>query len=439
MSTRTAPDTGDTRGRELYALCAELYPLLRSLTGEGVRATLRILRRECGLEIHRIASGEPALDWTVPPEWNVQEAWLRGPAGDLLADIRQHTLSLVSYSVPFEGTVDLGELRPHLHSLPDRPDWIPYRTSYWTRQWGFCLAHRVVERLEPGHYDVCVKTTLTSGEMNWGELVLPGTLREEILITTHICHPSMANDNCSGMAIAARLAAEFARRGGHRRTLRFLFAPGTIGAIVWLARHLEERQRIRHALVLAGLGDSGALSVKHSRHGHLEIDETALRLARARGRPFVELPFSPYGYDERQYASPGINLPTIVVSRSPFGTYPQYHTSADDLNFVRPEALVDSFEFLHELIEELDSARHPLNLCPFGEPQLGRRGLYSAVGGDSHAKERQMAILWVLNLADGSTTVSQIAARSGLPEARIAEAIEALERAQVLAWAEEVR
>lgn len=431
--------TGDPLGRELHALCAELYPLFRSLTGEGVRQTLRILQRVCSLEVRSVPSATPALDWTVPPEWNVREAWLRGPSGELLADVRRHNLHLVGYSVPFHGRLPLDALRPHLHSLPDRPDWIPYRTTYWARDWGFCLPHRVVERLEPGSYEVCVDTTLEPGEFNWGELVLPGALREEILITTHICHPSMANDNCSGMAVASRLAAEFERRGGHRRTLRFLFTPGTVGAIVWLAQHLDEIRCIRHVIVLAGLGDPGPLSIKHTRHGRLELDETAVALAHARGTPLVELPFSPYGYDERQYASPGVNLPTIVVQRTPFGSYPQYHTSADDLDFVRPESLADSYTFVRDLIGELDAARHPVNRCPVGEPQLGRRGLYAALGGDSHAKERQMAMLWVLNLADGRATVPQIVARSGLPEPRIAEAIGALERAGLLGWAEDMR
>lgn len=431
--------TDDQLGRELHALCAELYPLFRSLTGEGVRQTLRILQRVCGLEVRSAASHEPALDWTVPLEWNVREAWLRGPSGELLADVRRHNLHLVGYSVPFRGRLDLDALRPHLHSLPDRPDWLPYRTTYWARDWGVCLPHRVVERLEPGLYEVVVDTTLEPGNFNWGELLLPGMLREEILVTTHICHPSMANDNCSGMAVASRLAAEFARRGGHRRSLRFLLAPGTVGAIVWLARHLDEIRHIRHVIVLAGLGDPGPLSLKHTRDGRLELDETAVSVARARGTALIERPFSPYGYDERQYASPGVNLPTIVIQRTPFGTYPQYHTSADDLEFVRPESLADSYAFVRDLILELDAARHPVNRCSIGEPQLGRRGLYAALGGDSHAQERQMAMLWVLNLADGRTIVPQIAARSGVPESRITEAIHALERAGLLGWAEEMR
>ncbi|MCX7818370.1 MAG: DUF4910 domain-containing protein [Kiritimatiellae bacterium] len=437
MSGSVPLPTGGTLGAELYRLCARLYPLFRSLTGEGVRATLAILRQVCDLQVRGLCSGEPILDWTVPLEWTVREAWLRSPSGELLADVRQHNLQLVGYSVPFRGHLDREALRPHLHSLPERPDWIPYRTSYWTRDWGFCLPHRRIERLEPGSYEVCVDTELAPGEMNWGERLLPGTLREEILITTHICHPSMANDNCSGMAIAAQLAAEFARAGGHRRTLRFLFAPGTVGAIAWLARHRELLPRIRHVIVLAGLGDPGPLSIKHTRRGDTELDAAALAVARSSGRTVVELPFAPYGYDERQYSSPGFDLPTIVVSRSPFGTYPEYHTSADNLDFIQSEALADSYLFVRELIRELDSARHPVNLRPFGEPQLGRRGLYASVGGDSHARERQMAMLWVLNLADGRATVDQIVRRSNLPQARVEEAIAALEQAGLLGWAED--
>ncbi len=424
-------------GAGLYALCRRLFPHFRSLTGDGVRATLADLREVCGLEVHAVPSGTPILDWTVPREWKVREAWIAAPDGRRLADVRDCNLHLVGYSAPFRGRVPLEELRPRLHSLPDRPDWIPYRTSYWTPTWGFCLPHRVVAALPHGDYEVRVDTELFDGEMNWGELLLPGRRPEEIVITTHICHPSMANDNCSGMAIAAALAAHFARRAPTRHALRFLFMPGTVGAIAWLALHRDVVGHIRYVLVLAGLGDPGGLTVKHTRYGADALDAAAVRVARRAGRPLREEPFSPYGYDERQFSSPGFDRPAIVVSRTPFGRYPEYHTSADNLEFIRPEALADSFVYLRDLVVELDGARVPVNQCPYGEPQLGRRGLYDALGGDSHARQRQMAMLWILNLADGRHDIELIRERAALPAPLFDDALAALERAGLIRWMED--
>lgn len=418
----------------MHELCRDLFPILRSLTGEGVRATLRRLREVCGLEIRSIPTGAPILDWTVPREWNVAAAYLRDPDGATLADVRVHTLHLVGYSVAHRGALDLDELRPHLHGLPDRPDWIPYRTSYWRETWGFCLPQRTIDALRPGRYEVVIDADLSAGEMNWGELVVPGRRSGEILISTHICHPSMANDNCSGMAVAAELAAEFARGPRPGCTLRFLFAPGTVGAIAWLATHRKIVPAIRHVVVLAGLGDAGSLTLKHTRRGGLPLDAAAVRVARRTRRPLREEPFAPYGYDERQYSSPGFDLPAIVISRTPFGQYPEYHTSADNLAFIRPESLADSFDYLFDLIGELAEARHPINLSPFGEPQLGRRGLYDALGGESHARELQTAMLWILNLADGRADEAWIRERSGLPEPLYDAAMRRLRDTGLIAW-----
>ncbi len=424
-------------GDRLMELCRELYPLHRSLTGEGVRATLRRLARIAPIEIQSLPSGWPILDWTVPREWHVEEAYIRSPHGERIADVQTHTLHLVGYSAPFEGTVDRTELDRHLHSLPEHPDWIPYRTSYWRETWGFCVPHRVRASLPEGRYQVVVRTRLDpSGVMNWGELVLPGRSAHEILITTHICHPSMANDNCSGMAVAAYLAAEWARRADTQHTVRFLFLPGTVGAIAWLALHRAVVPRIRHVLVITGLGDPGPLTLKHSRTGDREVDRVPRRIAAQLALALQTRPFSPYGYDERQFASPGFALPTIVLSRTPFGEYPEYHTSADNLDFIRADALNESYQFVLRVLTALDATRHPVNVMPFGEPQLGRRGLYEAIGGHSHTREDQLAMLWVLNQADGDHSVDDIVEQSGLPRERIERALAALEQQGLIRWLE---
>lgn len=430
VSDRPATSAPAGAGAEMHALMARLFPLCRSITGDGVRATLRGLQDVVPLEIREVPSGTAVLDWTVPAEWNVRQAWFAGPDGRRHADVAAHNLHLVGYSAPFRGRLPLSELRKRLHTMPDRPDWIPYRTSYWRETWGFCLPHREAAALPEGDYEVCVDTTLAPGHLTYGEAVLPGRTADEVLVTTHVCHPSMANDNLSGIAVAAFLARRLAA-GPRRFTYRFLFLPGTIGAIVWLALNAERAARVRHGLVLAGLGDAGALTYKRSRGGDAGIDRLAARLVRAAGGSVRE--FSPYGYDERQFCSPGFDLPVGALSRTPFGTYPEYHTSADDLDFVRPAALADALDFLTGLFGELESARRYVNLCPRGEPQLGRRGLYEALGGTNERENRQMAMLWVLNLSDGHHSTADIAERSGLPLKTVEETAELLRRHDLLA------
>jgi aminopeptidase-like protein len=420
-----------TVGEELYKLVAELYPICRSITGDGVRRTLEVVDREVGLVVHEVPTGTAVLDWTVPREWNVRDAWVAGADGRRVIDFRASNLHLLGYSVPVRATMPLAELKRHLFTIPEHPDWIPYRTSYYAERWGFCASQRLVDSLPEGDYEVCVDATLADGHLTYGEHVVPGETDEEVLVTCHVCHPSLANDNLSGIAVATRLAGLLGQ-GRPRYTHRFLFIPGTIGSITWLARNEDRVGRIRHGLVLACLGDPGWLTYKRSRRGDTEVDRAVAHALASSGRPHELQDFTPYGYDERQFCSPGFDLPVGCLSRTPYARYPEYHTSADDLDLVRPEHLQDSLEACWEVLQVLDGNRRYLNLKPKGEPQLGRRGLYGSIGGRSDAEERQMAMLWVLNLSDGDHSLLDVAGRAGLPFALVAEVAGTLEDAGLL-------
>ena len=400
-----------TLGQELYDCVTDLYPICRSLTGEGVRETLRRLQRQLPLTIHEVPSGTEVFDWTVPPEWNIRDGYVKNARGERVVDFQRSNLHVVNYSVPVRARMSLEELRPHLFTLPDRPEWIPYRTSYYTESWGFCLSQRQLDALPDDEYEVCIDSSLEPGSLTYGECYLAGDSADEILISCHVCHPSLANDNLSGMVIAAFLGRHLAALS-RPYSYRFLFVPGTIGSITWLARNEPAVERIKHGLVLACLGDAGRFTYKKSRRGDATVDRAATHVIRQLGDHEV-LEFSPYGYDERQFCSPGFNLPVGRLSRTPHGRFPEYHTSGDDLNFVHASPLGGSFAACLAILDVLESDRTYVNQNPKGEPQLGKRGLYHPIGGLSESPVNEMAMLWVLNLSDGQHSLLDIADRSG--------------------------
>lgn len=414
------------RGEAMHALATELYPVTRSITGAGVRATLSRVAQEIPLEVREVPSGSPALDWTVPDEWNVSEAWVADSRGRRVIDVADHNLHLVSYSVPVHERMPLSRLRDHLFTLPEHPDRIPYRTSYYSPTWGFCLSQNALDGLQEGDYEVLVDTTLAPGHLTYGECVLPGCTDEEVLVSCHVCHPSLANDNLSGIVVAVELARKMAEGGHHRYTYRFVFAPGTIGALTWLSRNERTVARIRHGLVLTCVGDPGDSTYKRSRRGDAEIDRAVEHALAHSGQDYTIEDFSPYGYDERQYCSPGFDLPVGCLMRSKHGTFPEYHTSADNLDLVQPEFLEDTLRKCEAVFDVLERNARYVNQSPFGEPQLGRRGLYKAVGGMADQKASQMAILWVLNQSDGSNSLLEIAERAQMPFDVVARAAQAL-------------
>lgn len=415
----------------MHAFARELYPICRSITGDGVRETLASIGTRIPLTRHEVPSGTAVLDWEVPPEWSIRSGWLKGPDGRLVADFAESNLHVLNYSEPVHRRLSLEELRPHLHTSPEHPDWIPYRTSYYTRTWGFCLPHRVLESLPAGTYEACIDATLAPGSLSYAECLLPGASSDTVLVSCHTCHPSLANDNLAGIAVATWLAERLARQD-RRLTYRFVFAPGTIGSLTWLARNGDTVADVRHGLLLTCCGDPGAFTWKKSRRGDTMVDRAAAHILRIQERPHRVIDFFPYGYDERQYCSPGYNLPLGCLMRTPHGEYPEYHTSADNLDLITPEALRETLEVALGIVDVLERNRVVRNLQPCGEPQLGRRGLYRTTGGDRAQAALQMAYLWVLNLADGAHDLLAIAERSGLPFPLIASATDDLQRVRLL-------
>ncbi|HEX6199196.1 MAG TPA: DUF4910 domain-containing protein [Thermoanaerobaculia bacterium] len=424
----------------MYALVERLYPIPRSITGDGVRETLRIVGELVPpLEVHEVPSGTPVLDWMVPKEWNVREAWVKDPSGRKVVDFADHTLHLLGYSVPVHRTMPLAELLEHLHSLPDQPDLIPYRTSYYAEAWGFCLPHWVLESLPEGDYEVLIDADLADGSLTYGELAIPGETEDEVLLSCHVCHPSLANDNLSGLAVTAFLARELLAVSDLRYTYRFVWAPGTIGAITWLARNRDAAGRIAHGLVAANLGDSGPFHYKRSQREDAPIDRAVAHVLRTAGEASRIEDWVPFGYDERQYNSPGFDLPVGLLSRTPWGRFPEYHTSADDLSLVSGTNLAESLETYLRVMAILEGDLVYRNLSPHGEPQLGRRGLYSKLGGDAKgdARERQLDLLWVLNQSNGERSLLDVAERAGRPFAAVRAAADLLCDAGLLAPAGE--
>ncbi len=401
-------------GDAMQGLMAELYPICRSITGDGVRATLRRLQQEIPLTLHEVPTGTQVFDWTVPKEWNVRDAFVKNAQGEKVIDFQRSNLHLVSYSVPVHQKMTLTDLKPHLFSLPEQPDLIPYRTAYYHETWGFCVSHQLLESLPDGEYEVWIDTVLAPGHLTYGEYYLPGETEDEILISCHCCHPSLGNDNLSGIALSTFLARHLQTQP-RRYAYRFLFIPGTIGSITWLAQHEAQTDQIKHGLVVACVGDAGQMTYKRSRRGNAEIDRAVSHVLKTAGKPYEIVDFSPYGYDERQYCSPGFNLPVGNLTRTPHGRYPAYHTSADNLDFVRPAALVDSLATYLAVLDVLEHNQRYQSTNPKCEPQLGKRGLYGKFGGQKATKAHEMAMLWVLNLADGSHTLLDMAERANLP------------------------
>ena len=413
------------------ALIEELFPICRSITGNGVRQTLETLRRFIPLEVNEVPSGIGVLDWTVPPEWNIRDAYILDPDGRRVVDFAANNLHIVQYSRPIDAMIQLGELRPHLHTLPDQPDWIPYRTSYYTENWGFCLTHRQLSSLADGPYRVVIDSDLGPGHLSYGELLIPGETDDTVLFSCHICHPSLANDNLSGIAVATMLACHL-QTLRRRHSYRFLFIPGTIGSLTWLARNEDKVGRIVHGLVLSCLGDAGGMTYKQSRRGNATIDRIVAHVLRNDEVPHRITPFVPYGYDERQYCSPGFDLPVGCLMRTPNGEYPEYHSSADNLSLLRPESLAHSLAVLRCIVAVIEGDAVCRSRNQKGEPQLGQRGLYETIGGQRAASYDQMALLWVLNLADGHHSLLDIAERAGVPFATIRAAADALVAAELL-------
>ena len=418
-------------GEYLYRLIERLYPICRSITGNGVRETLDIIKEYLSLEVNEVPTGTQVFDWTVPDEWNIKDAYIKNEKGEKIVDFKKLNLHVLNYSIPVHETMDLETLKAHLFTIPEYPDWIPYRTSYHNKNWGFCISHNQLLRLKDGSYEVKIDSTLQPGSLTYGEHLIKGSSSEEVIISCHVCHPSLCNDNLSGIAVATFLARELEKL--HLKySYRFLFIPGTIGSITWLSLNEHKIKNIKHGIVLTLLGDKTKFHYKKSRRGDAEIDRIILRQLKNKFTDFGIIDFYPYGYDERQFCSPGFNLPVGRLSRKPHGEFPEYHTSADNLDFVKPEHLSESLDLLLSIIRELESSEKYLNLSPKCEPQLGKRGLFKQIGGQSETKDYQMALLWILNLSDGEHSLQDIEEKSRLNVAILRDAAEALCKVNLL-------
>jgi aminopeptidase-like protein len=411
-------------GQELHSFAKELYPVCRSITGDGIRLTLAMIQRRIPVQTVEVPTGTAVFDWTIPKEWNIRDAYIKDRHGNRVVDFQECNLHVLNYSTPVRAKMPLSELKPHLFTIPANPDWIPYRTSYYKEDWGFCLSHNQMLSLEDAEYEVAIDSTLQDGHLTYGECYLPGHSTEEVLISCHACHPSLANDNLSGLTVATFLA-HFLSGRDLRYSYRFLFIPGTIGAITWLARNRENAARIRHGLVLTCIGDRGSFHYKKSRQGNAEIDRAVSHVLTHNSESPEFLEFSPYGYDERQYCSPGFNLAVGCLMRSVWGSFSEYHTSADNLEFIHPQQLAGSLRVCAATLDVLENNRRYRNLNPYCEPQLGKRNLYHSTGGDG-IREDSSARLWVLNLSDGEFSLLDIAERSGIAFSTISQAADLL-------------
>ena len=417
-------------GHAMHDLVRELFPLCRSLTGDGVRETLRILGTHVPLTVHEVPSRTRAFDWTVPMEWNVRDAYVQAPDGRRVIDFRRHNLHLVGYSKPVDAVLTRAELEPHLHSRPDLPDAIPYVTAYYADTWGFCLAHTERERLGEGPFRVVVDATLEDGALTYADLVIPGAAEQEVLLSTYVCHPSMANNELSGPVVAT-FVAKWVLASPRRFTYRFVFVPETIGALVYLSRHLPTlRARTIAGYVLTCLGDERTVSFLPSRHGATLADRAALAVLGTEHPGFVHYDYLERGSDERQYCSPGVDLPVASVMRSKYRTYREYHTSLDDLELVTPAGLRGGYELVRGCLELIERNGRYHATC-IGEPQLGRRGLYPRLGtADAHRHVADM--LNLLAYADGEHDLIGWMTRLGIRPARLYDLVDRLVEADLL-------
>jgi aminopeptidase-like protein len=422
---------------ELYALMEELYPICRSITGNGVRKTLKILKKKIPLKIIEVPTGTKVFDWKIPLEWNIKDAYVKNSQGKRIIDFKKSNIHLLNYSVPINKKITQQELKLHLHTLADKPNSIPYVTSYYKKNWGFSVAHNQLESFNDDYYDVKIDSSLKPGSLTYGEFLKKGKISDEILISTYVCHPSLCNDNLSGVVVSTILANILSKIDTYF-SYRFIFVPETIGTITWLSKNQKNLSKIKGGLVITCVGDDGNFTYKKTKHGNSTIDKIINDIFKQSKRKTKTKDFFPYGSDERQFCSPGINLDVGVFMRTPYYEFKEYHTADDNLKFVSKTALKDSLSMLLKIISAIEITKNIeqyskikkienkksdiyLNLKPKCEPQLGKRKLYRniskrrLVGKDNSQDLIEISILWILNYSDGNYSLNDISKISGLP------------------------
>ena len=448
-------DKSHNMGGRMLKLMEDLYPICRSITGNGVRKTLQIISKEIPLEIHEIPTGTKMFDWKIPKEWNVNNAYIKKPNGEKIADFQKSNLHLVSYSIPIKKKIPFDELKKHIHTLPKKPDLIPYHTSYYDENWGFCMSHNEFEKLNDEEYDVFIDSRLEEGTLTYGEFLIKGRSEEEIIITCYICHPSLCNDNLSGVSLVTFLAKKIQKLQNFY-SIRFLFVPETIGAITWIASNEKKISQIKCGLVVTCVGTPSKFTYKKTKKGNSFLDNTVIDVLEKSNVAFQIVDFFPYGSDERQFCSPGIdlNVGSIYRSDNKYLEYPEYHSSGDNFSIISEKALDETFSIYYKIIMDLvknsykekerdiesfkikDKNLMYLNLFPKCEPQLAKRGLYRKIGGTTLDSDKQiiyqLAHLWVLNYSDGKHSLNDIAKLSKINLEMIKKSAAILEHNKLL-------
>ncbi|OGV57271.1 MAG: hypothetical protein A2X45_25320 [Lentisphaerae bacterium GWF2_50_93] len=417
----------------MYSLLKELFPICRSITGDGVRESLGIIGRRIPLRVTEVPSGTRCFDWTVPDEWNISSASITDSKGRKTVDFADNNLHVVNYSEPFSGTLEREELMPHLHSIPSQPDVIPYVTTYYKRRWGFCLRHKDLLKLKKGKYKVEIKSSLKPGSLTFADAVIPGRTKKEIVISSYLCHPSLANDSISGVVVATHLYKYLKARKDNYYSYRFIFVPETIGAIAYLKMHKEHfLKNVYAGLVLTCLGDSGPFNYKKTRQGDHSLDRICANVLKHSGHPYSLREFWLPGSDERQYSSPGFNIPVGSLMRSVYGEFKEYHTSDDDLNFVKEKHLEETLQMYKSVIDAVESDFHYINLNPFCELHLSKYGLGSNPFKQEDPNRYFRKILTLLNFSDGKHSLCEIADKLDVPVLELAEFAKTLEQKKLM-------
>lgn len=423
-------DINKKYGKEMYSLIKRLYPICRSITGNGVRETLKIIKEYIPLKITEVPSGTKVFDWTVPKEWNIKDAYVMDENRNKIIDFKKNNLHVVGYSTPINKTVALSELQKHLYSLPDQPEAIPYVTSYYEERWGFCISHKDREKLKEGKYKVFIDSELKNGSLTYGELIIPGKSKKEVFFSTYVCHPSMANNELSGPVVTTFLT-KWILSEPRRYTYRIIFIPETIGSITYLSKNIKTMKRNMVAgFNMSCVGDNRAYSYLPTRVGGTYADNIALNILSFKHPDFIKYSFIDKGSDERQYNAPGVDLPVCCVMRSKYDAYPEYHTSLDNLDFISPEGLAGAYDILKECLVLVEK-NHKYRINCLGEPQLGKRALYPTINTKSSTSEVK-SMMDFIAYADGENDLIDISNKIKVPVWELYPIIEKLMKADLL-------
>ena len=402
-------------GERMYELADRMFPICRSITGDGFRKSLAMIREVVPeIEVHEVPTGTAVFDWTVPREWNIRGGWIRTLKGETIVDFRDTNLHVVGYSVPIHKVVSREQLLEHVYTQKDQPEWVPYVTSYYKERWGFCMSERQKERLVDDEYEVMIDSTLEDGHLTYGELIVKGETTDELLFSTYLCHASMANNELSGPSVMTELMRYVLGMAHRRYTYRFVIIPETIGSITYLSRHLEEmRERVKAGFVLSCVGDDRTYSVVSTKYGDTLADRVLANVLRYHYPDYRRYSFLDRGSDERQYGSAGVDLPVCAFCRSKYEEYPEYHTSADNMQLISPAGLQGAYDVMVKVIQTLEHNRYYRMTCPC-EPQLGKRGLYPTISRkDTYETVKAMRNL--IAFADGRNDLIGISDLIGIP------------------------